>query len=157
MGALARADHSFFGAGQFVRKIFFLVLIAELSLAAIGECSKNALSVLSPFTSQTQCVDRWIDKTALVFLERDCLPCQEMVTDLAKNTSPFRQYQVQVVILETDPRECLREAIRIQKKTSWEVMGCSTREAAQKTWQIESTPTLFWTENKVQKVQVGVF
>lgn len=140
-----------------MRKICFFLWGVFFQYPLFSQCPAEALAVLSPFTSQTECAERWKEGNALLVLERDCVPCQKMVGDLIKGESRFQHFKIQAVLLENEPRECLKESLKLKNQSGFEIIGCTQREMAQKTWQIEATPTLFWTEKKENKIQVGAF
>lgn len=135
--------------------IVFLFLVCHSNLFA--QCAPDEIPAISPFTSHSECVRRWKKDRVLIVVEKDCQPCQKMLMSLSKKKNRFDDARVEALLIEKDPQECLKQVLLVQKFDRVNPVGCSKRESLSQTWNVTSTPTLFWIENQVERTQAGVF
>jgi len=128
-----------------------------LHLSLFASCRPNEIAAISPFTSHSECIGRWRKDRVLIVVEKDCQPCQKMLRILSKKKKPFESHEIEALLIEKDPQECLKQFLLVQKVEGIKPLGCSTRERLLQLWNVSSTPTLFWVENQVERTQVGGF
>lgn len=156
MGTSPRTDFSLFSQSESVKTaLAFFFLVCHSSLFA--QCAPDEVPAISPFTSHSECIRRWKKDRVLIVVEKDCQPCQKMLSGLSKKKKLFGSYQFEALLIENDPQECLKQVLLVQKFERVNPVGCSTKENLSNLWNLNSTPTLFWIENQVQKTQTGVF
>lgn len=107
-----------------------------------------------PQTQSTECLTPWEPSKLKVIVERDCAPCQLMIEKLKSVPSSSGKKQViEFVWLETESNRCLELSLKV---ASIGRSVCSTKDAVEKKWGVNSTPTLYWLEGTQRKVQKGL-
>ncbi|MFM8270330.1 MAG: hypothetical protein ACKN9V_09095, partial [Pseudomonadota bacterium] len=60
------------------RSPVFILFASLLALPAFC-CSKDELSVFTPFIQKVECVQRWRKNQILMIVEKDCVPCHKLL------------------------------------------------------------------------------
>lgn len=127
------------------------VLIVFVS-ASTPACPENDLPGLSPATQKASCLQRWKNDRILMVIERECIPCRELLDRMRKEMSKEQRKLVELLWLDTNPATCLESSLKFD---DFGPQWCVSRSDVLEKWQIKSSPVVFWMDDKNKKTQLG--
>ncbi|NBX91812.1 MAG: hypothetical protein EB078_09340 [Proteobacteria bacterium] len=116
-------------------------------------CPGDSLSVSDPLTQQQTCLQRWSSKSLVMVTESDCHYCQLLLKRIQSEARKPDLFELVLVWVDSAPDYCLSAA---QKFSTLGKNVCSSRRDVEQKWKINSTPTIFWKEKGIPRVQKGL-